>query len=65
VNEELSIDRQKRARTYYRNLLIKTLNSQGVSQAALGRRFGIKRQRVHQILKMNPQRKPWWKFWGE
>jgi len=33
MNKKLSAAKQKRAKTYYRNLLIKTLHSQGKSEA--------------------------------
>ena len=61
MNKKLSAAKQKRAKTYYRNLLIKTLHSQGKSEAGIGRSFGLSRQRIFQILQLNKKR--WYEFW--
>lgn len=70
MNKEKSIEGQKKAGTYNRNELIKTLYRPGLGEV-LGQRFGISRERIRQIRSSpsenhRPKKERWWKrlrFW--
>ena len=67
MNKELSVKHQKIAGVYNRNELIKVVYRPGLG-GALARKYGISRQRVHQIISRNehPKKRRWWKslmFW--
>jgi len=71
MNKQKTIERMKKARTYYRNLDIYVqCHDFKVSQAAMGRKCHRSRERVRQIvvnmgllLNSKPKKKHWWQFW--
>lgn len=68
MNKALSIKHQKIAGTYNRNLDVKKKVDAGWSFAAIGRFYGISRERPRQILRLpsenhHPKKKRWWKWW--